>query len=70
MPQNQEANRPEPENFSDIEIKCKECGQWFFWTAGERRFYAKKRLSRPVRCQECREKKRQAGKGGRTVKYD
>jgi len=48
----------EQENYTDIEIPCKDCGQPFIWTAGEQRFFTKKQLSQPVRCKSCREVKR------------
>lgn len=47
------------EVMQDITIVCKDCGQEFTWTVGEQNFYKEKGLeNRPVRCKDCRNKKR------------
>lgn len=41
--------------FEDKTLTCKECGQPFLWTAGERQFYHEKGLVNvPARCTSCR----------------
>ena len=42
----------------DKTIVCKDCGKEFTFTAGEQEFYNQKGFSAPVRCKECRDKKR------------
>lgn len=45
----------------DIKIVCKDCGQEFLFTVGEQNFYEEKGLTnQPVRCKECRAKKKAA----------
>jgi len=39
---------------------CVDCGKRFTWTAGERAFYESKRLSPPMRCPGCRERRRRS----------
>lgn len=42
-------------DFEDQTLACKECGQPFLWTAGERQFYHEKGLTNvPARCSPCR----------------
>ncbi len=44
----------------DIKIVCKDCGQEFLFTVGEQNFYEEKGLEhQPVRCKECRMKKKE-----------
>ena len=42
----------------DIKIVCKGCGKEFIFTAGDQEFYKEKAFSNPVRCKDCREKKK------------
>ncbi len=43
----------------DIKIVCKDCGQEFLFTVGEQNFYEEKGFDhQPVRCKECRAKKK------------
>lgn len=43
----------------DITIVCKDCGEEFTFTVGEQQFYKEKGLENsPVRCKDCRDKKR------------
>jgi hypothetical protein len=52
----------------DKEIKCKDCGQNFVFTAGEQEFFQQKGFSEPIRCKSCREirkaQKSESGFGG------
>lgn len=43
---------------ADIEITCKDCGQKFDFTEGEQRFYLEKDFVQPVRCPDCRRRKK------------
>ena len=39
----------------DIELKCRDCGETFTFTAGEQEFYQQKGFTnQPTRCPECR----------------
>lgn len=41
--------------FQDKELKCKDCGSDFTFTAGEQEFYAEKGFENvPQRCKDCR----------------
>lgn len=51
-------------NMADMTLKCKDCGSDFTWTEGEQEFYNKKQFSQPVRCQKCRQAKRQQRDSG------
>lgn len=43
----------------DKKIICKDCGQEFIFTVGEQEFFEEKGFTNePVRCKECRDKKR------------
>ena len=53
--------------YTDITLKCKDCGADFVFTAGEQEFYAEKGFTnQPQRCKACRDAKKNAGKSGRT----
>jgi len=46
-------------NFEDKDLKCRECGIDFVFTAGEQAFFAEKGLmNEPQRCPECRAARR------------
>jgi hypothetical protein len=45
---------------ADMEITCKDCGKTFVFTEGEQEFYAQKGFSNPVRCSDCRQKRKAA----------
>lgn len=45
--------------YTDKTIVCKDCGKEFVFSAGEQKFYAEKELNEPVRCKECRQKRKQ-----------
>jgi len=43
----------------DQNLKCKDCGKDFVWTASEQQFYQEKGFQNsPVRCGECRKLKK------------
>lgn len=43
----------------DIKIICKDCGEEFLFTVREQEFYEEKGFNnQPVRCKECRDKKK------------
>lgn len=45
--------------FQDQTLTCRDCGNQFVWTAGEQEFYAQKGFTNaPVRCPDCRKKKK------------
>ena len=55
--------------YTDITLKCKDCGADFVFTAGEQEFYAEKGFTnQPQRCKACRDAKKNAGKSGTTVR--
>lgn len=43
----------------DKKIVCKDCGKEFIFTVGEQEFYQEKGFTNdPVRCKECRDKRK------------
>ena len=47
--------------YTDITLKCKDCGADFVFTAGEQEFYAEKGFTnQPQRCKACRDAKKNA----------
>lgn len=40
---------------SNIEIKCEECGQVFYFTERDQEFYKQKGFQQPKRCFKCRQ---------------
>ncbi len=42
----------------DRKITCKECKQPFIFTAGEQAFYEEKQLHDPLRCKDCRDRRK------------
>lgn len=47
-------------NYEDITLTCKDCGNEFVFTAGEQAFYAEKGFeNQPVRCAACRRARKQ-----------
>lgn len=42
----------------DINIKCVDCGKDFVWTESGQRFFQEKGFSKPKRCRDCKQKKR------------
>ncbi|PIU03325.1 zinc-binding protein [Candidatus Shapirobacteria bacterium CG08_land_8_20_14_0_20_39_18] len=46
--------------FADQNLKCRDCGADFVWTASEQEFYQQKGFTNaPVRCPACRQAKKQ-----------
>ena len=51
--------------FEDQTLVCKDCGKEFIFSAGEQEFYAEKGFeNKPVRCRDCRDKRRRSREGG------
>ena len=58
--------RVDDEVFEDETLVCKECGNEFVFTAGEKRFYKEKGfLNKPKNCKACRDNKKNNGKAAR-----
>lgn len=52
--------------FEDKTLTCRDCGKEFVWTASEQEFYAQKGFQNaPVRCPDCRAKKKARMNDGR-----
>jgi hypothetical protein len=45
--------------YTDLEVICKDCGNGFTLTAGEQEFFASRGMVNPKRCPKCRIAKRQ-----------
>lgn len=46
-------------SYQDKTLICKDCTKEFIWTAGEQQFFAQKGFDKPpIRCLECRKKKK------------
>ena len=54
-------------NFQDSQLTCQDCGREFTWTAGEQEFYQQKGFSAPLRCPECRAKRKEEKRSNRTM---
>lgn len=49
----------------DQQLTCRDCGNNFTWTASEQEFYKSKGFDNPpVRCPDCRAKRKQSMHGG------
>ena len=46
------------EKYIEKTIICKDCGKDFTLSAGEQKFYEEKGLSHPIRCKDCRLKRK------------
>ena len=46
------------EEYIEKTIICKDCGKDFTLSAGEQKFYEEKGLSHPIRCKDCRLKRK------------
>ncbi len=44
---------------TDQVITCRDCGTRFTFTSGEQDFYASRGLTPPIRCAECRARRKQ-----------
>ncbi len=54
--------------YEDKTLVCKECGNEFVFTAGEQAFYAARGFTNePQRCKACRDARKNAGRGPRTL---
>lgn len=53
---------------TDITLECKDCHSQFLFTIGEQEFYQSKGFTPPVRCPDCRQK-RKAEKEKRMPRY-
>lgn len=48
------------DEYTDINLTCKDCGAEFVFSAGEQAFYAQKGFdNQPVRCPACRKARKQ-----------
>lgn len=46
-------------NKNDIHVECVDCGRYFIFSEGERKFYISKRLTiPPKRCPQCRSERK------------
>jgi DNA-directed RNA polymerase subunit RPC12/RpoP len=45
-------------DFEDKNLTCRECKAGFVFTAGEQTFFSEKQLHDPVRCKECRDRRK------------
>jgi DNA-directed RNA polymerase subunit RPC12/RpoP len=46
--------------YEDKTLICKDCGKDFVFGANDQEFFASKQFSDPVRCRDCRAKKKAA----------
>lgn len=54
--------------FENKTLTCKDCGAEFEFTAGEQEFFASKGfVNEPQRCKDCRNKRKEARRDGRTM---
>jgi len=54
-----------PDQFTDQDLPCADCGSSFVFTAGEQQFFSTKGFTPPKRCKPCRDaKKQQQGQQG------
>ena len=44
--------------YEDEQRECRDCGATYTWEAGEKRFYNDRLLAPPVRCPDCRKRRR------------
>jgi cleavage and polyadenylation specificity factor subunit 4 len=52
-------------DFEDETLECKDCGNEFVFSSGEKEFYASKGFdNKPVRCKECKDAKKSRMEGG------
>jgi hypothetical protein len=45
-------------DYDDTTLFCRDCGDDFVWTAGERLYYQQNSLQQPKRCKACRQARR------------
>lgn len=58
------------EDKKDKIIICRNCGNEFTFTVGEQKFYEEKGFTEPVRCKECRDKRKAEREKQETEKKD
>ena len=58
------------EDKKDKIIICRNCGNEFTFTVGEQKFYEEKGFTAPVRCKECRDKRKAEREKQETEKKD
>jgi CxxC-x17-CxxC domain-containing protein len=51
---------------TDSTLTCRDCGQTFTFTSGEREFFASRGYSEPTRCPDCRARRKAERAGGPT----
>lgn len=51
-------------DYEDKQITCRDCSKDFTWSSRDQQFFAEKGFSAPIRCKECRMKKK-GDQGGR-----
>jgi CxxC-x17-CxxC domain-containing protein len=51
---------------ADTTLTCRDCGQAFTFTSGERDFYASRGFNEPSRCSDCRAARKAQRDGGST----
>ena len=49
---------PDTQSYEAKELVCRECGEWFVFTANDQRFYAEQGYPPPKRCPTCRAERR------------
>ena len=55
------------ENYKDLTLTCRDCGQDFTFSVGEQEFYASRGLTNlPGRCPDCRVARRSGGGSGQS----
>jgi hypothetical protein len=47
------------ETFEDKTLNCKDCNQEFLFSASEQEIFSKRGFQDPVRCYDCRKKKKE-----------
>lgn len=47
-------------SYQDKNLACRDCSKEFVWTKGEQEFFAQKGFGAPVRCPDCRRKRKDA----------
>ena len=52
-------NPPKKHKRKKKKIVCLDCGETFFFTGGEQKYYEKCKLSEPKRCPNCRQKRKE-----------
>lgn len=48
-----------PDQFTDRDLTCADCGNTFVFTSGEQSFFQQKGFTEPKRCPQCRQARKQ-----------